>query len=136
MWVEVPKTDDDHECEEEHKDKIPAKQQLSEADQLLLKAADYLENNNWIQKQLLRKNDPTRVCAVGAMYAATGAHHKDWELIPLVFDARQVMSKYLTWKGERPIIEVWNDMPGRTKRDVIKAMREAATLDISGRKST
>jgi len=93
-----------------------------ETKEILLAAADWLENNNWCQKQMCTGNykKPTSCCMLGVLNLISSG------------DAEQ---PYGSWNARDRIWEVmgesiplWNDKPGRKKEHVIAKLREAANL--------
>jgi len=90
------------------------------APEVLLKAADILERDGWCKHSL---NDlQGRHCVAGAIIVATvgspGGHR-------LRKEARQLLHRRLPfWE---PTIESWNDLPWRTRNQVLAKLRAAAT---------
>lgn len=87
---------------------------------ILRDAAAELERNGWCQDELY---DGQSACALGALYRVTGIKRSGdrWRLVD--------------WAGAalEPIIRMreitdWNDQPGRTQEDVVKAFLQAADL--------
>ncbi len=78
-------------------------------------AADLIERDGWMQGGF---TDGTRRCASQAIYDATarGSNLVSFHEARDVF-AESVQTE-LTWG--------WNDIPGRTKADVVAALRAAA----------
>lgn len=133
--------------------RLQAKQQLSPEDLLLLDAADYLESDdNWVQGKLflLRSSTVPRACAIGALGAVmpgpnmpkpslvgedsslVGAGALGGKYPSIANKAISQLDRYLCYATSGKYIDVvpWNDTPGRTKQEVVTAMREAATLVI------
>jgi hypothetical protein len=96
----------------------------------LRKAAQWLEEHDWCQGvmghrygthsttygSILRKIDPTACCAIGAIVIVADDYELHW--------ARLVLGRYV---GNN--VSSWNDAPGRTKAEVIAAMRAAADAE-------
>lgn len=89
---------------------------VDEVGEFLLRAADYLD------KKGLCKHKPWdlegRMCLIGAMRIANEAYSLDTILIKAWHRVKKLT------KIDPP---VWNDMPERTKEEVVAIMREAAT---------
>lgn len=94
----------------------------------LLASADYLENFEWHQDGLFRygwqTGSPRRItscCAFGAALLATGEHD-----LPLAEQIRSadVARAFYRVRGEGII--VFNDAEGRTKTEVVQALRDVA----------
>ena len=88
----------------------------------LLNAAEYIERHGWCQS---RAFDGDRACMMGAIYAATGGTFRG--LTVGAVDERYlnaVMRVLLI----APSPTRWNDEKGRTKQEVIDALRQAAYL--------
>lgn len=93
--------------------------------EVLLKAADLIENNGWTQNFMARNVEGLSVnqlsieascfCILGAMLNISGNHADD---------AAKILRDHLNI----PHIAMWNDNPSRTKEEVINALREAAKL--------
>ena len=103
------------------------------SNEILMKAAQWLEDNEWCQEaeaygpdcfpydvEILRSEgaEPVACCAVGALKLAAGGHSMVLER------TGAVLARHLGLRGST--IPEWNDKPGRTKEEVIQAMREAA----------
>ena len=91
------------------------------AAKLLRGAAKDLETFGWIQGAA--GNEERGFCAIGGIYHAqkdTGAKFDDRLL------AYQAV-KAVTGQDSSANITRWNDAPGRTKQEVVSAMRKAAT---------
>jgi hypothetical protein len=91
---------------------------------ILLAAANWLETHNWCQRDTwqdrrgVNTTDTTKIasaCAVGAIILATESHD-------IVWDALNRLKNHLRTSS----IGHWNDATGRTKEEVIQALREAA----------
>ncbi len=79
-------------------------------------AADLIERDGWAQGQYLNVHTGGR-CADGAITAAgVGVTYY------VRNQAREVLRAYIG--GNAPVI--WNDVPGRTKAEVVAALRAAA----------
>lgn len=72
-------------------------------------AADYIEKYGWTQGAL--QLDTGEVCAMGAISRCATDALPGW--------AFKSLSRYL----DRQIIPKWNDQPGRTKQEVLDALR-------------
>lgn len=96
---------------------------------VLSKAADILEQYGWIQTHLYRGG---RRCAIGAIHAAVdGQRHR----VPMVGALREKSIRaFARWLApdqpgsEHAQVDVvaWNDRRGRTKGEVIDALRKAS----------
>jgi hypothetical protein len=86
---------------------------LSPAAETLLKAADIIEEHGWCQYST-RKADGS-VCLYGAI-RRTAPH------LAANGDAGRLLHRHL---GINNYVE-WNDVPGRTQAEVLKALRGAA----------
>lgn len=91
---------------------------------LLHKAADYIEEHGWCQGTLLNSG---QVCTMGALYAATGWPYASWghDLLPLIKESHDKLVQFLD-PTINPRIDLWNDRAGRTRKEVIAALRGAA----------
>jgi hypothetical protein len=87
--------------------------ELDETGKVLMRAAEIVRERGWCQ--LDYEDDQGRVCAAGALYAASG---DEW---PYVAMGRRRLAASL---GRA--VETWNDVPGRTKEEVIEALERAA----------
>jgi hypothetical protein len=98
---------------------------------VLLEAADLIEQRGWTQGTF--QGSDGRLCAHGAIHMAVfdkpdyfGEHDA-----PLVLAVWCRLRNYLLAKGVEPDLVrrgcmSWNDAPGRTKEEVVQAMRDAA----------
>lgn len=83
---------------------------------VLLKAAAYIEEHGWCQNSLI--TDDGKVCAMGAIHMICGGG-----LLPCpTFYAAKERLEQCT----ESLLSKWNDTPGRTKEEVIAALRAAA----------
>lgn len=84
-----------------------------------LKAADYIEQHGWCQKVL--QDMDGKVCLLGALSFGGADGMCSVRLVEQV-------GRYLKRKGltKRGTAVVWNDKPGRTKEEVVAALRGAA----------
>lgn len=100
--------------------KVPEVRPLERWRQCLLDGADLIEKHGWRQFDL---GDPTRgFCILGAMLEA--AKHGGHTDAALVCDAA---NRLAAQTGQRMwTVAQWNNAPGRTKEQVISAMRAAA----------
>lgn len=92
------------------------------ASEVFRRAADYLEKHGWLQDDFGEIGGPC--CVVGAMQAvkghAPGAPHRGDERWGVKREV-DVLSRYLDTNPEP-----WNDRNGRTKDEVVAALRKAA----------
>lgn len=87
-------------------------------------AADYIERHGWLQGQswlgewpnLAYRSGP--VCASGAIRVAV---RPDGKWSNTAQSALQVLENYLDAYAAQ-----WNDIPGRTRAEVVQALRDAA----------
>lgn len=87
------------------------------AREVLLKAAEHIERYGWLQGARGKTGQPC--CAVGAINAVGGCDRSSRD------DAIETLKRNIGLA--RPFaIQNWNDAPGRTKEDVIAALRGAA----------
>lgn len=83
--------------------------------EVLLAAADYLEANGWIQSGAYHPGGPA--CVINAFLAVE----------PDDLDSRAGAHElFIAHVGARRGIDEWNDAPGRTRDEVVRALREAA----------
>ncbi len=89
----------------------------------LLAAADLLEEKGWCRLYLFNKE---KQCALGAIYRTCskpeGYDSSETHNIIMRLDSylrKKIGLKFIT-------ISIWNDVKGRTKKQVIQAFREAA----------
>jgi hypothetical protein len=82
---------------------------LSPSQVALLKAAEYIEEHGWCQRSIGAKGGPA--CVIGAVHFSGGK-------IAALNAVERVIG--------RPDLIRWNDEPGRTKAEVVKALRGAA----------
>jgi hypothetical protein len=85
---------------------------------VLLDAADYIERHGWIQRTY--KTNAGKVCATGAIVLSS-PRGPDFP-VPVIINATARLKKYLGVDH----IPVWNDTPGRTKDEIVAALRGAA----------
>lgn len=87
--------------------------------EIFKEAAEYLEENDWIQGSYVTMAGPR--CAMGAILRAAGGD------ILLIKAARSYLNIYLSEHyGYYGQVEAWNDEDERTKEDVILAFKELA----------
>lgn len=93
---------------------------------LLLKAADILETRGWIQDKSAGHGgkDPPVCVGKAIQEAAEGCNSLAWDGIRR-FERHLGFPHRDSWKEFCPIPN-WNDTPGRTKQEVIEALRSAA----------
>lgn len=94
---------------DERWDRKPA---VDECGQMLLRAADYIEEHGWCQHKL--KDDEGRVCLLGAIWKVDG---EGLNFMPRVDRAAGVDAGGLI---------SWNNALGRTKQEVVDVLRRAA----------
>jgi hypothetical protein len=88
------------------------------ASEVLLKAADILERDGWCKYSL--HDGQGRHCVAGAiLLAVAGSPGGD----ALRNEARQLLGQHLSFW---PTIESWNDLPWRTRNQVLAKLRAAA----------
>jgi hypothetical protein len=103
--------------------------------EILLKAAELVEQG-WVQGSYQSSD---RYCAVGAISMAATNDADSWSRDMRAREAADQLLQYVNQgnKWERwwsrkhyPYSDVpaWNDMPGRTQKQVVRAMREAANV--------
>ena len=101
---------------------------LTAEGELLLAAADYLENHGWCQGKLTEPNGAA--CAIGAMHCGIGAlrfgERPDTDKGLRISETITGFSLYLAKQTGNGRIADWNDAPGRTKEQVVSMLREAA----------
>ena len=88
---------------------------------LLLDAADYIEKHGWDQGQYF--GEERRACMVGAMIAAADPK-RTLRVESVERKIRPAINYMLDRLGESPID--WNDRDGRTKQEVMQALRDGA----------
>lgn len=101
---------------------------------LLLRAADYIADHDFIQGDLGTKGG--RCCLLGALSLASGLRESpsdlDEDASPEESEALDVLAlqvaEFELQDGEAScdIIAEWNDIPGRTKHETIEALQGAA----------
>jgi hypothetical protein len=105
---------------------------LSEVGQVLWDAADEIERRGWCQNDLVTAEG--RICLQGAMYAVIGgAFHGVGSSLRVVcsltqqklfYNANTALMNYLGIASPW----MWNDRKGRTKEEVVTALRSAARV--------
>lgn len=97
--------------------------------EILLKAADLIEQKGWTQGAYARSGEfevsslhreATCYCTIGAIICATGEARM---LGRGVVDGTK--ARLFAMIGDHDIVS-WNDTPGRTKEEVVEALRRAA----------
>lgn len=88
----------------------------TEASRILRAAAAHLNLYGWCQNQL---KDGLSACLVGAVYAAVG------DMMPSD-EIQAELNRRVRLSIGRENIGAWNDVPGRTKEEVIDALNRAA----------
>lgn len=90
-------------------------------DVLLLEAANILEHSGWCQYAM--QDEKGRLCMLGAIKMAMYMKNVSGE-----YYQRSVIRVMQHIGGKtRYRIPEWNDEPGRTKAEVVKALRDAGT---------
>lgn len=92
--------------------------------QVLMRAADYIEQHGWQQHSFGTRNGP--VCMIGACNTVvTGYPWQPWseDGNRAAISATIVLADYM--RGNVPD---WNDEPGRTQDQVTRKLREVAGL--------
>lgn len=100
---------------------------LTEEEQALLKAADYIEKVGWTVRVV--ENSYGNVCAMGSInYTVTGCATVAGSGRLAAFRDRvaMILDSYLTAIGEYRWVAEWNDDEERTQDEVVAAMRAAA----------
>lgn len=88
---------------------------VDEVGRVLLAAADYIEAHGWCQGRV--EDDAGNVCAIGGIDKACNGY---W----IRANTRERFRSYLG----RGLISNWNNAPGRTKEEVVHALRSAAMV--------
>lgn len=96
---------------------------LNEADRLILKAADYMDEHGHVQGTLW--DDDGRVCAQGAVLRVGKMEGYPQNNI-FVCKALSKLNKQVRLKYGRAGIVTWNNEPGRTKEEVVDFFRQIA----------
>lgn len=89
---------------------------MKTAGEILAGAADYLEQNTWVQGKLHIRNGS---CAIGALIRAC---HDDYPATRTFGVAVWAVEMEI---GRGISISAWNDEPGRDKAEVIATLRNA-----------
>lgn len=89
---------------------------------LLLQAADRIERDGWCQDRFF--DDSGRLCAQGAIMFSAGVKVERLLELEGCEEWRAAANLLAEWIGYS--IQEWNDMPGRTKGQVIDGLRKAA----------
>src|SRR5713226_1598447 len=98
------------------------KPELDEISQHLLLAADYIEKHGWCQYSL--QDQEGRTCLEGAILKTTPFNHASHTHLVNVLERLSLVTGIRTgW--------VWNDLPERTKDQVVNALREAAYKTVT-----
>ena len=96
-------------------EKKPGETEIDEAGKILLDAADYIERHGWCQGA--HENGQGEVCAMAAIYHC----YRRGDLT--------AMRRLQNYVGSRYVGD-WNDAPGRTKEQVVEALRAAARTPV------
>ena len=91
---------------------------LDEASKLLLKAADLIEERGWCQNTYTSPKG--RLCILGALKTAQGVEFVG-ESNPTVLQASKRFGAVVGGRTYQ-----WNDVPGRTKEEVVAKLRAVA----------
>lgn len=101
--------------------------------EILVQAADLIEERGWNQGDYV--NDCGGLCTFGALYIAVGltpafirtdeADQRALAALTVVDEAAQALRQHV---GRDVGISEWNDAPGRTKAEVVTALRAAAQV--------
>lgn len=90
---------------------------------ILATAADILEADGWCQG--VARDQAGRHCALGAI--GTAAHKDGANLLTReAFELQDAATDMLQAHLEVDWVHEWNDKPGRTKDEVVQALRAAA----------
>lgn len=84
----------------------------------LLAAAHYIEKRGWVQRSFYARDG--RCCAIGAISATAMSPQRDKA-------ARDALNKYLYAEFGMSAV-LFNDTTGRTKDEVVTALRAAAEV--------
>ena len=88
---------------------------LAFCQETLIKMAEYIEKNGWCQNSAF---DGEKSCLIGAYIKIRG-----WDF-RLEYDDPHPLQMLKTFLGQSP--HIWNDQLGRTKEEVILALRTCA----------
>lgn len=108
---------------DDRKPEVKLEPEVDEAGLLLTLAAGLIQESGWIQNEYEFYG---AYCAFGAMEALVGGHQDGYRLLG------EAACRLAGKVGGRPsdadeeAITRWNDAAGRTKEEVMEAMREAA----------
>ncbi len=111
-------------------DKLEAAVELEPWRQLLLEAADVIEQRGWCRHT--RMNSRGEVCAVGAILSARwGFDRLDWGSWYDDEPTREAVLNLRARVASGTISGVggWNDTPDRTKDEVVAMLRDVAQKD-------
>jgi hypothetical protein len=99
-------------------EKKPGETEIDEAGKILLDTADYIERHGWCQN--VYQNGLGNVCIMGALSRIV---HRPVQLPEgRIMEILPRLTKYLGVTR----VDSWNDAPGRTKEQVVDALRGAA----------
>jgi hypothetical protein len=105
----------------------PADIKLKPWQEVLLKAADIIEQKGWTQGEFQKSG---RHCAVGAINMATGGTPLSARQPEIAYQATHMLLKFLnetTLEGSRiGSVMSWNDSYAKTRKEILKAFRGAA----------
>lgn len=87
------------------------------ASQLLIRAADYMQQHGWCRK--VNRTATGRVCVLGALAASVRGYCSYDD--PAYTDARIRLSRHLKMS-----VPVWNDKICESKAQAVKALTDAA----------
>ncbi len=95
---------------------------IDEISKHIVRAADWLEANDWIQKKLFGPNEES-ACILGALVKVDPDHIVGSSLgTKDAYTASERIRKHL----KVGLIGLWNDTPERTKEQVINMLRTVA----------
>jgi hypothetical protein len=95
--------------------------------QILLDAADIIEENEWCQGALhYKRNEKLHYCAVGALQKAANLLLADDGAVGEHVAYLETAALVASHVGKR--IDVWNDDEERTAKEVIYTLREVADV--------
>lgn len=105
--------------------------------QVLSGAADYIDKHGWVQGQM--QDTKGRCCAVGAI-AVAASEVSEENVWAIRSDAENRLARTLVDEetlsiagdvlGRFDLIVRWNDESGRTKDEVVQALRQAAEVVV------
>ena len=102
-------------------EKKPGEDNIDEVGEILLEAANYIERHGWCQFRLATKEG--EVCARGAIRRVLDISTDEVQV--LTREEAKAIWRLFEYLGQRSVSN-WNDYPGRTKEQVVAALRGAA----------